>query len=95
MVRFFLLFVCWKETVQQVAPMLTMALYFTDDKRIWPLLAAYGAHAATTTIACLATVLADQHVTQEQRTMLLCSYVPYLVIPAVSHTPSMVTDNQA
>lgn len=53
------------------------------DRRVWPLLAAYGAHAATTTLACLATVLADQHVTREQRTMLLCSYVPYFVIPSL------------
>ncbi|KAK9896919.1 hypothetical protein P389DRAFT_51166 [Cystobasidium minutum MCA 4210] len=54
-----------------------------DDKRVWLLLAAYGAHAATTTSACLATVLADTHVTKDQRTMLLSSYVPYVVIPAL------------
>lgn len=57
-----------------------------DDKRVWPLLAAYGAHAATTTLACLATVLADTHVTKDQRTMLLSSYIPYVAIPAVSNT---------
>jgi hypothetical protein len=55
-----------------------------DDKRIYPLLLAYGASTATTTLACVATFLYGTPaplLTASQRIFLLSSYVPFLLIP--------------
>lgn len=60
---------------------------------VYVLLLTYAASAVTTTLPCLTTILATPvtavasadptsiSVTPEQRTMLLTSYVPFLVVP--------------
>ncbi|GAA5849678.1 hypothetical protein JCM8547_000532 [Rhodosporidiobolus lusitaniae] len=56
---------------------------------IYPLLAVYGASSATTTWACLATVLTVPGMSQPHLVKLLASYVPFLLIPlamAVDYT---------
>ncbi|KAF9475209.1 hypothetical protein BDN70DRAFT_957713 [Pholiota conissans] len=65
------------------------------SRSIYPLLAAYGASSATTTLACLTTVLQTPFVlpgasakgvvgvTQAQRLLLLSSYVPFFLIPLI------------
>ncbi|KAF5316072.1 hypothetical protein D9619_006374 [Psilocybe cf. subviscida] len=69
------------------------ALY-NGSRGIYPLLAVYGASSATTTLACVMTVLAAPSdtgvaaakslvtsVTETQRIMLLSSYIPFLIVP--------------
>ncbi|BGP15769.1 hypothetical protein JCM10213v2_003758 [Rhodosporidiobolus nylandii] len=56
---------------------------------IYPLLAVYGASSATTTFACLATVLTMPGIPQPHLVKLLASYVPFLLVPlamAVDYT---------
>ncbi|KAF8202252.1 hypothetical protein BJ912DRAFT_944244 [Pholiota molesta] len=65
------------------------------SRSIYPLLAVYGASSATTTLACLTTVLQTPNlstevfvkgaagITQEQRLLLLSSYVPFFLIPLI------------
>ncbi|GAA6022622.1 hypothetical protein JCM10207_003926 [Rhodosporidiobolus poonsookiae] len=48
---------------------------------IYPLLAVYGASSATTTFACLATVLTMPGISQPHLVKLLASYVPFLLVP--------------
>ncbi|KAK4704905.1 sigma intracellular receptor 2, partial [Phenoliferia sp. Uapishka_3] len=50
------------------------------SRSIYPLLAIYGASSATTTWACLATVLTMPGITH-QLPVLLASYVPFLLVP--------------
>ena len=69
--------------------------YSPDSKSVYTLLLIYGASTATTTLACVAVILAAPQatvdtiasniaaVTPEQRTLLLSSYVPFLIIPFV------------
>jgi hypothetical protein len=54
-----------------------------DNPSIYPLLAVYGASSATTTWACLATVLTMPGISSEHLVKLLASYVPFLLIPFV------------
>ncbi|KAJ3507397.1 hypothetical protein NLJ89_g6328 [Agrocybe chaxingu] len=66
---------------------------YHGSRKIYPLLALYGASSATTTLACLAVVLITPETTthtlaqgaasvsSEQRLLLLSSYVPFFVIP--------------
>lgn len=56
----------------------------TDDKRVYPLLVAYGAATATTLLPVLNAVLTDNTVpalTSMEIGMLLSSYVPFLLLP--------------
>ncbi|GAA5930470.1 hypothetical protein JCM1841_006550 [Sporobolomyces salmonicolor] len=48
---------------------------------IYPLLALYGASSATTTYACLATVLLMPGIPSQHLVKLLASYVPFLLVP--------------
>ncbi|GAA5830786.1 hypothetical protein JCM11251_001074 [Rhodosporidiobolus azoricus] len=48
---------------------------------IYPLLAVYGASSATTTFACVATVLTMPGISQPHLIKLLASYVPFLLVP--------------
>ncbi|GAA5940097.1 Ema19p [Sporobolomyces koalae] len=48
---------------------------------IYPLLAIYGASSATTTYACLATVLTMPGIPTAHLVKLLASYVPFLMVP--------------
>ena len=71
----------------------TLTPTITDSRAIYVLLLTYAASAVTTTLPCLTTILATPvtavastnpasvSVTPEQRTMLLTSYVPFLVVP--------------
>jgi hypothetical protein len=64
-----------------------------DSPGIYSLLALYGASTATTTLACIAMIIdvpttsaatfAQKviSITSEQRVLLLCSYVPFFIIP--------------
>jgi len=66
-----------------------------DNKKLYPLLLAYAASSATTTLACIATVLSTPEttastlaqnlpsVTNEQRLMLLSSYIPFFLVPFI------------
>ncbi|GAA5968781.1 hypothetical protein JCM11641_000730 [Rhodosporidiobolus odoratus] len=59
------------------------------DPSIYPFLAVYGASSATTTWACLATVLTMPGISQPHLIKLLASYVPFLLVPfsmAVDYT---------
>lgn len=51
------------------------------SRSVWPLLAIYGASSATTTLACIATVLTMPGI-EAQLPQLLGSYVPFLLVPA-------------
>ncbi|TNY18090.1 transmembrane protein 6/97 [Rhodotorula diobovata] len=51
------------------------------DPSIYPLLALYGASSATTTFACIATVLHTPGLSSAQLTKLLASYVPFMLVP--------------
>lgn len=65
----------------------------SDSPRIYGLLALYGASTCTTTLACLAMIIDAPttsaatfaqniiSITSEQRVLLLCSYVPFFIIP--------------
>jgi hypothetical protein len=67
--------------------------YVPDSPRIYGLLALYGASTCTTTLACVAMVIDTPttsaatiaqkviSITLEQRVLLLCSYVPFFIIP--------------
>lgn len=48
---------------------------------IYPLLALYGASSATTTFACIATILKMPDIQQSEIPRLLASYVPFLLMP--------------
>ncbi|KAI5476753.1 hypothetical protein MNV49_007343 [Pseudohyphozyma bogoriensis] len=50
------------------------------SKSVWPLLALYGASSATTTWACLATVITMPGI-EKQLPQLLASYVPFFLVP--------------
>jgi len=64
-----------------------------DSPSIYGLLALYGASTCTTTLACIVTVIDTPttsaatiaqmviSITPEQRVLLLCSYVPFFIIP--------------
>jgi hypothetical protein len=55
-----------------------------DDRRIYPLLIAYGASSATTTFACIATVLYGlpaTALTSNETAFLLANYVPFFLLP--------------
>ncbi|KAJ3543229.1 hypothetical protein NM688_g5883 [Phlebia brevispora] len=66
-----------------------------DSKKIYTLLLIYAASTATTTLACLAVLLATPltadaslapktvSITPEQRLLLLSSYIPFFIIPLV------------
>lgn len=65
----------------------------SDSPGIYGLLALYGASTATTTLACIAMIIDIPatsaatftqkviSITYEQRVLLLCSYVPFFIIP--------------
>jgi EXPERA (EXPanded EBP superfamily) len=65
----------------------------SDSPAIYGLLAFYGASTATTTLACIAMIIDVPttsaatfaqnvvSITSEQRVLLLCSYVPFFIIP--------------
>ncbi|KLT39754.1 hypothetical protein CC85DRAFT_288244 [Cutaneotrichosporon oleaginosum] len=56
-----------------------------DDKRVWPLLVAYGASTATTLLPVLQSLLWDTNTSPPLTTFelasLLSCYIPYLVVP--------------
>jgi hypothetical protein len=64
-----------------------------DTPGIYSLLVLYGASTCTTTLACVATIMGTPttsaatiaqmviSITFEQRVLLLCSYVPFFIIP--------------
>ncbi|KAI0001580.1 hypothetical protein BJV77DRAFT_968733 [Russula vinacea] len=64
-----------------------------DSPGIYSLLVLYGASTCTTTLACVATIIGTPttsattiaqkviSITLEQRVLLLCSYVPFFIIP--------------
>ncbi|GAA5887404.1 hypothetical protein JCM16303_004272 [Sporobolomyces ruberrimus] len=54
---------------------------YRNSTTIYPLLALYGASSATTTYACLATVLTMPNISNEHLVKLLASYVPFFVVP--------------
>ncbi|GAA5904408.1 Ema19p [Sporobolomyces salmoneus] len=54
---------------------------YRDSSSIYPLLALYGASSATTTYACLATVLTMPGIPQAHLFKLLASYVPFFLVP--------------
>jgi hypothetical protein len=54
---------------------------YKGSTSIYPLLALYAASSATTTYACLATVLTMPGISQPHLVKLLASYVPFLLIP--------------
>ncbi|GAA5848615.1 hypothetical protein JCM5353_000930 [Sporobolomyces roseus] len=54
---------------------------YRNSPSIYPLLALYGASCATTTYACLATVLYMPGISQAHLIKLLASYIPFLLIP--------------
>ncbi|GAA5964566.1 hypothetical protein JCM3765_005238 [Sporobolomyces pararoseus] len=54
---------------------------YRDSPSIYPLLTLYGASSATTTYACLATVLTMPGISQPHLFKLLASYVPFLLVP--------------
>ncbi|KAF8967636.1 transmembrane protein 6/97 [Flammula alnicola] len=68
---------------------------YRGSRKIYPLLALYGASSATTTLACLTTVIQTPSlppnamaklapgVTPEQRLLLLSSYVPFFLVPLI------------
>ncbi|GAA6027672.1 hypothetical protein JCM8097_007976 [Rhodosporidiobolus ruineniae] len=65
---------------------------------IYPLLAVYGASSATTTFACLATVLTMPGISQPHLIKLLASYVPFLLVPlgmAIDYTARLTRLAQA
>ncbi|KAF9563905.1 hypothetical protein CPC08DRAFT_816257 [Agrocybe pediades] len=84
------------EAVFQV-PVFVLGLrgLYKGSKSIYPLLAVYAASSATTTLACLTTVLTTPELTPEllargavavsdsQRFLLLSSYVPFFLIPLI------------
>ncbi|KAK4056828.1 hypothetical protein OIO90_002078 [Microbotryomycetes sp. JL221] len=51
-----------------------------DNTTVYPLLTIYGASTATTTLACLATVL-QMPLTRERQAILLAEYVPFCLLP--------------
>jgi hypothetical protein len=55
-----------------------------DNRKFWPVLLLYAAHGATTTLACLANISAATYLDSKQYTLLMCSYLPYLLVPIVS-----------
>jgi sigma intracellular receptor 2 len=67
--------------------------HISDSPGIYSLLVLYGASTCTTTLACVATIIGTPttsattiaqkviSITLEQRVLLLCSYVPFFIIP--------------
>lgn len=74
-------------------PSLCIVNDVSDSPSIYGLLALYGASTCTTTLACIVTVIDTPttsaatiaqmviSITPEQRVLLLCSYVPFFIIP--------------
>lgn len=54
-----------------------------DTPTIYPLLLLYSSSSATTTLACLATVLSLPSIPPAHMTKLLASYTPFFLVPAV------------
>lgn len=74
-------------------PSLCVVNDVSDSPGIYGLLALYGASTCTTTLACVVTIMDTPttsaatiaqkviSITPEQRVLLLCSYIPFFVIP--------------
>jgi hypothetical protein len=84
----------WKgRKCRDSSPPSRILISFTDSRSIYVLLLVYGASTATTTLPCLAVLLATpitsaqtiaagiQSVTSFQRLLLLSSYVPFFLLP--------------
>lgn len=66
---------------QDVHYLIVFSYHLVDSRSIYPLLSIYGASSATTTYACLATVLTMPGISQPHLVKLLASYVPFLLVP--------------
>lgn len=78
----------WKSAFPLILPSsagvsLNLAPFRTDTPTIYPLLLLYSSSSATTTLACLATVLSLPSIPHAHLTKLLASYTPFFVVPAV------------
>ncbi|KAJ3824134.1 transmembrane protein 6/97 [Lentinula raphanica] len=77
----------WLELLFQFPTfLLGLRALWTGSQSIYPLLIAYGASTATTTLPCIFYILkeySESRITSTQLLILLASYIPFLVVPLV------------